>query len=91
MSKLLSTMHILKIVNKGLLCKSVDKYGMQKMGLEHRSSLNNRHCILCDLTSAGLTQFSCDCHYQNSAHSQPPNHTHMQHCDHCVITALQNA
>ena len=40
-----------KIVNKGLLCKSADKYGMQKMGPGHRSSLNNRHCILCDLTT----------------------------------------
>ena len=40
-----------KIVNKGLLCKSADKYGMQKMGPGHRSSLNNRYCILCDLTT----------------------------------------
>ena len=81
-SKLLSTMHILKIVNKGLLCKSADKYGMQKMGLEHRSSLNNRHCILCDLTTIcsgvrrpGLTQFSCDCDYQ-LPHPPPPSHSH---------------
>ena len=92
-------MHILKIVNKGLLCKSADKYGMQKMGLEHRSSLNNRHCILCDLTTIcsgmrrpGLTQFSCDCDYQNSSHTpRLPITPTLQHCDRCVTCNYSSA
>ena len=93
-------MHILKIVNKGLLCKSADKYGMQKMGPEHRSSLNNRHCILCDLTTIcsslkrlGLTQFSCDCHhYQNSSHSPHlPITPTLQHCDRWVTCNYSQA